>query len=318
MIKYKIVITTGDHDGIGLEVAAKALQSIKPTKSVQYILWRSPRADTKLLKLIDKRWSRVTVGDLESALRIDRFNLVDIASSKSPAHWVEESARASMEGKISAMATGPLSKVSIKKSGLHDLGHTEILKRVSGAKNVQMAFIGRKFNVVLATDHLALSMVSKSLTAEKIIGAIDNTKILSLLLPKKFRSKPIGILGLNPHAGEDGLIGNEEGFWTEEIRKYGKKQKIPLEVPLVPDAAFLKPNWDKYSVFISLYHDQGLIPFKMIHGQDSGVHLTLGIPFIRTSVDHGTAKNIAGKNIANPNSMLDAIRWALKLSRLKS
>jgi 4-hydroxythreonine-4-phosphate dehydrogenase len=317
MIKHKIVITTGDSDGIGLEVALKALKRLTPQKNVQFILWRSKKINSKLFSLVD-RWNRLTVDSLEDALCTDDFNLVDIASSESPAHWVEASARACLENRVSAMATGPLSKISIKNSGFNDLGHTEILKRVSGANNVNMAFIGKKFSVVLVTDHLPLGKVSRALTADKIIGAIQNSNRLRTLLNNKKRSQPMAVLGLNPHAGEQGLIGGEETDWTEKIIDYGKRHKIPLEVSIVPDAAFLKSNWLKYSLYISLYHDQGLIPFKMIHGQDSGVHITLGIPFIRTSVDHGTAKNIFGKNIANPNSMLDAIRWALKLTRLKS
>jgi 4-hydroxythreonine-4-phosphate dehydrogenase len=123
---------------------------------------------------------------------------------------------------------------------------------------------------------------------------------------------PIGLLGLNPHAGDSGLIGQEEQTVISKAMKQLFELGIPVVGPLVPDAAFQKENWGKYSTFVACYHDQGLIPFKSIHGFDSGVHLTLGLSLKRTSVDHGTAKDIFGKNKANPGSMVSALRWAIK------
>ena len=120
------------------------------------------------------------------------------------------------------------------------------------------------------------------------------------------KTKKIAVLGLNPHAGEGGLIGNLEKTLFARLPK-------GVVGPLVPDAAFLKKNWPLYSIFVCLYHDQGLIPFKMQHGQDSGAHLTLGLAFVRTSVDHGTAVDIFNKNVANPNSMLEAIKLNIQL-----
>ena len=114
-------------------------------------------------------------------------------------------------------------------------------------------------------------------------------------------------MGLNPHAGEKGIIGNCEADLF-------RKLPSAFSGPLVPDAAFLKKNWKTYSLYLCLYHDQGLIPFKLVHGQDSGVHITLGLPFLRTSVDHGTAEDIFNKNVANHASMLEAIQLNLQLA----
>lgn len=318
MSKIKIALTTGDVDGIGFEVTAKALNTIVPSKGVQFIMWRPESVDKKYLKLIDKKWTRITVDNLEEALKIDGPYLVDIASDLTPAEWVEISAKACLSGKISAMATAPLSKTSIKEAGFKDLGHTDILKRLSKSKFVNMGFVGEKFNVVLATAHHPLKDVSKKLNFETLSQALLNANSLRLKLPKAQSKLPIGILGLNPHAGEKGLIGREELDLFPKIEKFATQNRIPIVGPLVPDAAYFESNWKKYSIYLALYHDQGLIPFKMIHGQDSGVHISLGIPMIRTSVDHGTAKDIFGKNIANPSSMADAIMWAVKLARLKS
>jgi 4-hydroxythreonine-4-phosphate dehydrogenase len=315
MSKIKIVITTGDLDGIGLEVTTKALNNIGPKKDIQFIVWRDKDATPKYLKLLDQKFSRVTVNDLDQALVNDKHGLIDISSSFPPAFWVEQSAVACFKKKAAALVTGPLSKTSIQKSGLDDLGHTDILKRISKAKSVNMGFLGSKFNVLLATGHLPISELASSLELKKITTAIEHAQKMKLGLSKAKRRLPIGVLGLNPHAGESGLIGHEELSLFPKIKKFALEKGILIEGPLVPDAAFLERNWNKFSLYVALYHDQGLIPFKLVHGQNSGVHISVGIPFIRTSVDHGTAKDIFGKNKANPNSMNEAITLAIKLAR---
>lgn len=316
MSKLKIVITSGDVDGIGFEIAAKALNHLGPQRNVCFYIWRPKNAAKKYLNLIDKKWQRITVNSLDEALKIKTSGLVDIASDLSPAEWVEISAKACLTKKIDAIATGPLSKTGIKSAGFKDLGHTDILKRISKAKNVNMGFVGDKFNVVLSTAHIPLSEVPNELDHKALAQALLNANHLRKKLNLGLKNKPIAILGLNPHAGEAGLIGNEELNLFPKIKLFAEKNNIPIDGPLVPDAAFFPANWKKYSVYLTLYHDQGLIPFKMIHGQDSGVHISLGLPFVRTSVDHGTAKDIFDQNKANPKSMIDAIRWAIKLARL--
>ncbi|MGZ3768438.1 MAG: 4-hydroxythreonine-4-phosphate dehydrogenase PdxA [Bdellovibrio sp.] len=317
MSKVKVALTTGDIDGIGFEVTAKALYHLGPQRNAQFFLWRSKNVPKKYLKLIDKKWVRVTVDSLENALKIKGSYLIDIESDLSPAEWVEISARACLNRKIDGLATAPISKTGIKEAGFKDLGHTDILKRISKSKSVNMGFIGNKFNVVLATSHIPLSKVANDIKRDNsLLASLKNANSLRLKLPAKIKNKPIAILGLNPHAGEEGLIGADELQFYPKLKKFADKNNIPISEPLVPDAAFFPMNWKKYSVYLALYHDQGLIPFKLVHGQTSGVHISLGIPFIRTSVDHGTAKNIFGKDKANPNSMMDAIEWAVKLARL--
>lgn len=319
MSNKKIALTTGDSDGIGLEVTIKSLLALGPQKGIQFLLWREDTTlASKEIRKLDKKFKRITVDNLAEALKIDGDYLVDIASDLSPAHWVEETAKACLKNHLHAMATAPLSKTRIKEAGFKDLGHTDILKRISRTKKVHMGFIGDKFSVVLATGHVPISQVSKHLSFSTLTDAISHADYLRQQLPAAYKKKPIGVLGLNPHAGEQGMIGQEELLMFPELPAWAKEKNIPLEGPLVPDAAFFPQNWKKYSVYVALYHDQGLIPFKMTHGQDSGVHMTLGIPFIRTSVDHGTAKDIFGQNKANPHSMIDAVRWAIKFARLKA
>ncbi len=316
----RIVITTGDADGIGTEIAAKALAKLGPQSGVNFYLWRSPRCPASHLRRIDRAFKRITVSSWPEAHKLQpdsKNQLVDINSNLAPAMWVESAAQASFFGHLDGMATAPISKTSIQAAGFKDIGHTDILKRVSKTDPVFMGFIGEKFNVVLATGHIGIEKTPDVLNARVLENAINAALELRDLLPKKFASKPVALLGFNPHAGEDGLIGNQETKIHFPLIKKLREQKIDVEGPLVPDSAFLQDNWSKYSVFVANYHDQGLIPFKMIHGQETGVHVSMGLPFIRTSVDHGTAKNIFGKDKADPSSMRLAIEWAIKLAKKK-
>ncbi|MFZ4403265.1 MAG: 4-hydroxythreonine-4-phosphate dehydrogenase PdxA [Pseudobdellovibrionaceae bacterium] len=311
-----LAITTGDVDGIGFEITTKSLLDLGPQNKTIFLLFRGPNASKKYLSLLDKKFNRIEFKDVFLAL--DYFSnvplksniILDIVSDLSPALWVEGAAQLAMTSKISAIVTGPLSKTEIYKSGLKDMGHTGILKRISKTKNVFMGFIGAHFNVVLATDHIPLRQVSAAITLQRLKDVI---KISSEFFSQtSSKSKPMALLGLNPHSGEYGLIGSEEKNLLRNLKKFGQKENINLDAFLVPDAAFLPQNWKKFLCYIALYHDQGLIPFKSIHGQD-GVHVSLGLPFIRTSVDHGTAKELFERNIASHQSMLLAIQCAIKL-----
>ncbi|MGE4131391.1 MAG: 4-hydroxythreonine-4-phosphate dehydrogenase PdxA [Bdellovibrionales bacterium] len=284
-------ITTGDQDGIGPEVTFKALRRLGPLPGVRFRVFVGSR--TKLPRL-----SEFKVGE----------NLAWLPRPESPAHWVEEATHHCLRHSKNALVTAPLSKTTIVRAGLKDIGHTEILARLTHRKTLHMGFLGQKFNVLLATGHIPLKNVTKEWNVQTFRAALRSAKQMQSILPLQQSRKPIALVGLNPHAGEDGLLGTEEAWVRREIQKHKG-----LKGPLVPDSAFLPQNWGKYSLFIVPYHDQGLIPFKMIHGFNSGVHLTLGLPFVRTSVDHGTAKEIFGKNLAEAGSMIDAIETAVEL-----
>lgn len=317
----RIAITTGDTDGIGSEIVAKALQRLKPQRGVQFYVWRSHSCPERDLRRLSSAFRRTVVSSWPEALKADTHSykdLIDIRSSQSPAHWVETCAQAAMFGHLDAIATAPLSKTEIINAGFHDIGHTEILRRVAQVNSTHMAFVGAKFNVVLATGHLALREAIHQLDAETLVAAVQAAQNLSALLPGQNGKRPLALMGLNPHASENGLLGNEEReIYLPAIERLNR-EKVNVVGPLVPDAAFREENWRQYSVFIAPLHDMGLIPFKMVHAKRGGVHITLGLPFVRTSVDHGTAKNIYGKNIADASSMLEALRWALRLVKSKA
>lgn len=308
----RLLITTGDPDGVGWEVTCKALNSIGPVKDVQFFIFRENSSGPKL----NRKFKTIQARSLtEAALHAFKHNtVIEIHNGQPPARWVEESAAACGKGTFDGMVTAPLSKTSIVRAGLKDIGHTEILERVSGIKPLFMGFIGAKFNVLLATGHAPVKTAIASLSLNQFNKAVQAALTMRKALAPAKQKLPLAIVGVNPHAGEDGLIGDEEGWmrgFIEDVRARGER----LMGPLVPDAAFLPKNWPLYSVYICPYHDQGLIPFKMVHGFKSGVHITLGLPFVRTSVDHGTAKDIHGRNKAEPGSMKDAIKTAIRLCK---
>lgn len=218
---------------------------------------------------------------------------------------MQSAALLAKEGSVSGIVTGPVSKERFEALGTGHRGHTSLLAQIGG-RAVYQGYIGSKMNVVLATDHVALKDVETALTSDRLKGALDAAEQLRRLLAKQKARLPIRWLGLNPHAGENGLIG------TFERRLIAKKVFPPSFGPPLPaDSAFSHENLNSTGVYLALYHDQGLIPFKMLHGQDSGFQISLGLPFVRTSVDHGTAKDLYGKGLANPGSMIDAIKAAM-------
>lgn len=317
----RIALTTGDVGGVGLEVSAKALASVSAQikkEKVLFFLFRKfdqEKKQPQYFKLLDKKFTRLSFNSLDAALgflssiqyleQLPKNTLIDLCLKESEAFWVYLATLACKYNLLHSLVTGPLSKTASVKLPNKPIGHTGIFRQVFPKNKMHMAFVGQHFNVLLATDHIAFSSVEKYLVRSDLKSSLLAALNLKDLLKSK---KPVGVLGLSPHSGEKGLIGQFE-------QKYLKKLAKNIEGPLVPDAAFLKKNWSKYSLYLCLYHDQGLIPFKMQHGQDSGVHITMGLPFVRTSVDHGTAIDIYNQDLANHHSMRDAILLNLKLTR---
>lgn len=326
--KFKtIAITSGDPDGVGLEVAAKSLHELGPQTETIFFLFRDRSQEIKqrrCFRLIDQKFARLTFTTVQAALAfldllkttgsLEKTFLFDLALEESAAEWVIMCTRLCHHGHINSLVTGPLSKTLIKESGYNYVGHTGIFRHYYPKSKFFMAFKGNHFNVVLMSDHIALKDVEKS---------VDNPASLKLFFDaclqfqnKLTNRKKLVLLGLNPHAGEKGIIG---GFEQKLLKSawYQKNYAKKLTGPLSADGAFLQKNWSSFSTYMALYHDQGLVPFKTIHGQESGVHITLGLPFVRTSVDHGTAKELFNKNRAVHLSMRDAILYNIRLTQGK-
>ncbi|MBX3019259.1 MAG: 4-hydroxythreonine-4-phosphate dehydrogenase PdxA [Bdellovibrionaceae bacterium] len=299
----RLILTTGDLNGIGAEISAKSLRELKLSSKQNVTVVLHPEQEPAFTRAIGRQLPMFD--DWEIAAQTSEPGAQILLDRAAPALWVEQAARACLDEKFAALVTGPLSKPGIIKAGLTDLGHTEILRRVSKSGELYMSFWGSHFNVVLVTGHIPVSKVPKQWTAERIQNVTELTQnFLRATTPDDKR--PLAFVGLNPHAGDKSLIGEEEeNLGLKSARLVG---------PLVPDTAFQKENWGKYAAFLCAYHDQGLIPFKLIHGFDEGVHVTLGLPFLRTSVDHGPATELVGTGRAKHGSMKAALKMALDFS----
>lgn len=233
-------------------------------------------------------------------------------TSGAMASYVEKAIELCLSGELRAMVTCPISKSSLNQAGYKFPGHTELLARRTGCKEVAMMLTGTSLRVVPATIHCSLSQVVQSLESETIVRQIIITE-RSLRTDFNLARVRIGVAGLNPHAGENGLFGSEEQTMIrpaiEEARKYCDSRS-QISGPYPPDTIFYKARNGLFDAVIAMYHDQGLIPFKLLHFED-GVNVTLGLPIIRTSVDHGTAYDIAGQGISSIDSLKAAVDLAV-------
>jgi len=219
-----------------------------------------------------------------------------------------------VEGKVEAMVTAPVSKEAIHGAGIAFRGHTEYLAEISGTRDFAMMLAGERLKVTLVTTHVPLEAVAKLLTEEKIFSVIE---IMARGLEEYFELRPprMAVAALNPHAGEGGLFGNEEWIISRAVQR-ARDRGISVSGPFPADSLFHRVQMGEFHAVVCMYHDQGLIPLKLLHF-DTAVNVTLGLPFVRTSVDHGVAYDIAGKGLANSRSMEEAIRLGARMAGRK-
>lgn len=229
-------------------------------------------------------------------------------SSRAMLDYVHQAIDLVQQGMISAIVTCPINKEALALAGEHSNGHTEIFAKRTGCDQYAMMLAGDRLRIVLVTIHIPLNQVPGKLSVQTIANTI---KLTHQALMERFgiRAPKIAVAGLNPHAGESGLFGHEEGRNIIPAINLSKNKGICVEGPFPADTLFYHAVDGAYDAVVCMYHDQGLIPFKMIHFKD-GVNTTIGIPVIRTSVDHGTAYDIAGAGKADPGSLIAAVRMA--------
>lgn len=310
--KPKIGITMGDPNGIGPEVVLKAISDKEVTDMCEPIVYGSLEILQNAKEFFGSDEKLEVVDDFEFKKDNLKPGSVDKKAGQASLAFIEKAVKDALNKNIDAIVTAPISKESIHLAGSHYPGHTEMLKDLTCAENAVMLFEGSPFRVALVTIHVALSDVPLLITKEKVLNTI---RICNKDLKEKFKiSEPkIVVCGLNPHAGEAGAFGREE---IEEIMPAidsAIKEGIEVSGPLPADTLFHYASNGDWDLVIAMYHDQGLIPFKML-SFDTGVNVTLGLPIIRTSPDHGTAFDIAWKGVANPSSMIEAIRTATMLA----
>ena len=330
MHKPIVGVTMGDPAGIGPEICAKALTAPEVQMAANCLVIGDRKAMRQGLKVAkitnieinpikkisEAKFIRGTIDvldlkNVESRLKIGQ---VSKPAGKAAVEYLEKAIRLAQDGKIDAITTAPINKEAIQKAGYRFQGHTEILAARTKAKNYAMMFVSDTLWIMLVTTHLPLKEVSKHLDKRKVLRTI---KLAHETLFKLREKKPrIGVAGLNPHAGESGIFGDEEIKIIKPAVDEAKKLGINVKGPISPDAIFYLANIGMFDIVIAMYHDQGLIPLKLLSFNRS-VNVTVGLPIIRTSVDHGTGFDIAGKGWANPHSLIEAIKVAAHFARTK-
>ncbi|MCX5677774.1 MAG: 4-hydroxythreonine-4-phosphate dehydrogenase PdxA [Candidatus Omnitrophica bacterium] len=311
--KQRIVITMGDPSGIGPEVTLKALASPQIKGLADFIVVGNRFTIEKTSRELGLKFS-ASLMDIDNVPQeIFRYGKSHPAFGKASIQYIDKALDIIDSDDADSLVTAPINKASINSAGYKGFeGHTEYLAKKTHASNFAMMFVGKELKITLVTRHIALRDLPKKLSEANILSAIELT---DRYLKKFFRiSAPrIGVAGLNPHAGEGGMFGDEEELVIAPAIKKAAKHVKCLTGPVSPDVIFNMALDGKFDAVISMYHDQALIPFKLLYF-NTGVNLTLGLPFVRTSPDHGTAFDIAGKGIADPSSMIEAIKLACRLS----
>lgn len=321
-----IGITAGDPNGIGPEVALRA--ALQPQPANRRLVLIGHRSVWERAAALIGRRLPPEIPNLEPPLPrrstwdpdmapppLHRPGQVRADAARAAYAGILSAAAAAQNQRLDAIVTAPISKEAFHLAGIREPGHTELLARLTGARRYAMMLFGDKIRVVLATRHLPLRQVADTLTAGAIVEAVE---LLARALPwMGFKRARIGVCGLNPHAGDGGALGTEEKTVIAPALARCRKRGWNVSGPIPADVIFHQHLAGKYDAVVAMYHDQGLAPLKMI-SFDSGVNLTLGLPIIRTSPDHGTAFDIAGKGIADASSIRAALDWAARLAARKN
>jgi 4-hydroxythreonine-4-phosphate dehydrogenase len=285
-----VAITVGDPSGIGPEVSAKAARDPRVVDACRPVLY-GPHTAAEL--------ARFPIGQIDAESARAAYDAIARATSDA------------LAGRVAAIATAPVSKAAFAAAGFAWRGHTDLLAHLCGVEDVAMMFWSDRLRVVLATVHVPLAEVPRLLTVERVVGVL---KLTAASLPRFGVPSPrIGVAGLNPHAGEGGLLGSEDAGVLAPAVEAARRAGVDASGPFPADTLFVRAARGEFDVVVACYHDQGLVPVKLL-AFGRAVNVTLGLPIIRTSVDHGTAFDIAGKGVADEGSLVEAILLAAQLA----
>jgi 4-hydroxythreonine-4-phosphate dehydrogenase len=293
-LKPKVAITVGDPAGIGPEVSRRAAADPSVLALCDPVVYAPPHLESFAAGVLSGEAGRAAFDTIVRAVGDASRRVVD------------------------AIATAPINKEALRLGGLPWSGHTGLLAHLTGASRVAMMFYADKLSVVLATLHIPLAEVPRAITKESLEGTIELTarEMPGFLASRSSRpsaSARIAVAGLNPHAGEHGLFGDEEAREIAPAIAACRAKGIDVSGPFPADTIFVRASRGEFDVVVACYHDQGLIPVKLLAFGEA-VNVTLGLPIIRTSVDHGTAFDIAGKGVADASSMIAAVKLAARLA----
>jgi 4-hydroxythreonine-4-phosphate dehydrogenase len=323
-----IAITMGDPAGIGPEIVVKAFSEQKILDQCRPLVL----GDEAILSHTIQRMKapviiRTITGPEKGEYPAGVLNLVPLTElspdeiamgrpqrkgGEAAYRYVEKGIKMAQAGTVDALVTAPLNKEALNAAGHPFPGHTELLATMTGVEDQVMMLAGPRLRVALVTTHLPIREVPAALTTERIKRTIITTfqwlqEYMGIKDPK------LAVAALNPHAGEGGLFGSEEKEIIAPAIEECHQKGIAVDGPFAPDSLFFHAASGKYDAIVSMYHDQGLIPLKLLHFRDA-VNITLGLPIIRTSVDHGTGYDIAGQGVADPTSLINAILMASKMA----
>ncbi|HEY6360242.1 MAG TPA: 4-hydroxythreonine-4-phosphate dehydrogenase PdxA [Vicinamibacterales bacterium] len=287
-MKPRIAITVGDPAGIGPEIAQKAAADARVREVCQPVIYGPPSG------------ARFEPGVLSADAGRAAYEAICLA------------VRDALADQVAGVATAPVNKLAFARAGLPWKGHTDLLGHLTGSGRVAMMFWSEPLKVVLATVHVPLADVPRVLTRDLLDGVIDLT---ARELPRFGIPEPrLALAGVNPHAGEEGLLGEEEQRVLAPAVQAARGRGIHIDGPFPGDTVFVRASRGAFDAVIASYHDQGLIPVKLL-AFGRAVNVTLGLPIVRTSVDHGTAFDIAGRGVADHSSMVEAVCLAARLAR---
>ena len=314
-MKPKIAVTLGDPAGVGPELVARICHDEEVRNEVELV--------------VVGRRMLLAAGALSAGLHEPQVELVDAGQGAEikPGHpspaggrqagaFITKALELCQSGAVQAMTTAPISKEALQAAGFPDTGHTTLLARLTGVERPVMMLAGDKLKVILTTIHVPLRQVPDLISTDRIVQ-VATTAMRDLEFFLEGSQLRLGVAGLNPHSGEGGIMGREEEKIIAPAVKQLQDLGIKAQGPFPPDTVFWRAVQGEFDVVLAMYHDQGLIPLKLLHF-DQAVNVTLGLPIIRTSPDHGTAYNIAGKGLANPGSMKAAVLLAGRMARRKA
>ncbi|MDW6094330.1 4-hydroxythreonine-4-phosphate dehydrogenase PdxA [Vibrio rhizosphaerae] len=324
-----IGITMGDPAGIGPEIIMKALAApslsgrpcvvVGSADILRLVLEKGlcPAVDIHpITQVADANFAPDVVNVIDLPLTDPdgfRFGEVQAQAGDLAYRCIKKATELAMNGEISAVATAPLNKEALHLAGHHYPGHTELLAHLTETKDFAMVLYTDTLKVIHVTTHIALLDFLKNLSQERVATVIG---IADTFMKKAgFEQPRIAVAGVNPHAGENGLFGQEENTILNPVIQTMQAQGLHVFGPCPPDTVFLQAKQGQYDIVVAMYHDQGHIPLKLMGFYD-GVNITAGLPFFRTSADHGTAFDIAWTGKANPESMITSVELAVKLSNI--
>jgi 4-hydroxythreonine-4-phosphate dehydrogenase len=306
-MRPRLALTVGDPAGVGPEIVLKALASGERPR-VDWVVYGPRPALEDRARRFGLPWPEVSVEDIGGEL--PRVGVVSPEGGRAAADAVLRAARDALAGRVDGIVTAPLHKESLRAAGHPWPGHTEMLAEAAGVSDVAMLFVGGGLRVALLTIHRALRSVPDAITRAEVVRV---ARLLDRELPRfGAERRRIALCGVNPHAGEGGLFGSEEAEVLVPAVAELCASGIDVRGPLPADTVFPRAVRGEFDAVLAAYHDQGLVPVKLA-AFGHAVNVTLGLPFVRTSVDHGTAFDIAGSGTADPSSLLAAMRLAVDL-----